>query len=166
MNRAFSFAFRITSAAAALLSAMLYGYLCVRTIMFMFYDIRALVEGGYKLVPKENLDKSALLPDIAPYAATLLLLVLLAVFAVITLIKPRKRWPAVTMRSLLLILVLPMCFHDTTLAEFLTLRYWCPPLFRFLQATYYQSFLYLKFYLPLASVVFLVLSCFREKQKN
>lgn len=158
MNRSLSFAFRITSAIAALCHAFLYGFLCVRTVMFFFYDAEALIDGGYRLVPKENVHIRTLIPKILPYSAAVLLIAVLAVFAVITLVRPRKNPLAVTMLLLVLLSAAVMIFLDTDFAEYLAIRYSCPPLFYLLNGAHSGAFLAVKFYPALMSSVFCGLS--------
>lgn len=166
MNRTFASAFRITSAIAALCNVVLYGFLTGRTVFCFFYDTIALIDGGYKVVPKENVNTDGIFRMIAPYAAAWILLVVLAVFAVLTLAKTKKTWPAVLMLVFVLLSCVSMFLINTVVSEYMTLRNWFTPLFYLFKPTDSTAFLCLKFYPAVSSVLFLLPTFFVRKAKN
>lgn len=167
MNKTLALVLRTISAAAALCMSVIYGWMIFYSSTYMSVRI---VEDEYgRLV--QVLDGRKLLrttiEENLPFIAGIVIAVAIAVFAVITLVRFRKMRCAVVLTVLVAVFIAAMPFVTTDIAEIYILRYVFPGALRNIIDSFgVYAFLWLKYYPPAVSLLFMLPTFFVKKEKN
>lgn len=167
MNKTLALVLRTVSASAALCMSVIYGWMIFYSATYISARVAEDENGGSVIVSGGRKLIYTTLGQNLPFIAGAVIAAAAAVCAVVTLVRFRKKRCAAVFTVLVAAFIAVMPFVTTDIAEIYILRYVFPGALRNnIDSFGPYAFLWLKYYPPAVSVLFMLPTFFVKKAKN